>query len=194
MLQNENEVYNGILERYVPMMGLNPKENLEVVSVCCGKCHEASVLSEYFSSKVKGIDIDSEEIRYARLNYPMVEFIQGDASNLGEHFSEVDLCIFRHPNPFEDGFSSILKSAYEVMKPEGSFLITTYSQPDAIHMLYHMDGLGVENIAFDDNPDNDFSGRIGPVELGTDKKIIAARKKRLSKLERITRNLARLFI
>ena len=149
------KAFRRMLETYVPQTSYSVPQNPKILNLGCGICYEAFVLSSYFgnqpdgfSSKdvlVVGIDIDEKEIERAKDHYkspdfsekitkwvepPNYKFIHGDARRLRELVDdEFDVVVARHPNVAEiqDDWYKIFKESYEIMKPEGFLIATSFS-------------------------------------------------------------------
>lgn len=188
MLVEEN--YRGILEKYIPLLGINPKDELKVVSVACGRCLEAKDLSDYFVGEFNGIDIQENEIKSAKAQETNVNFLCGDARYLEDIFSEVDLCLFRHSVSFGKDWLDIYHSAHNILKPDGHFLVTSYSEQDDINSINMLDHVGVNILFHEKNLETPYVfARGSMLEFAADYYVIGARKKELSKFEKLSRRL-----
>src|SRR3989344_5263664 len=151
----QRKAFRRMLETYVPQTGYSTPEHPRILNLGCGKCYEAFVLSGYFGGKpdgydsedviLVGVDIDAKNIERAKQEYtkpdfseritkwveqPNYRFIHGDARRLREFVDdEFDVVVARHPNVAEipDIWYTIFRESNGLMRPEGLFLATSFS-------------------------------------------------------------------
>ena len=195
------KAFRQMLETHIPQVGHSAPQNSRILNVGCGVCYEGFVLSSYFGGKpdsydskdvlLVGIDIDAKEIERAKQQYtspdfservtrwieqPNYRFIQGDARKLKELVDgEFDIVVARHPNVAEipDTWYTIFRESNGIMKPEGLFIATSFS--DIEHGLLEEQ---VQNAGYKiklSSP-NAYTIPTPHKEVSIDRKVLLARK------------------
>ncbi len=117
---------NNLLEHLARYQMVEGDKGSLVLDIGCGAGHGSNILSKKFS-EVKGVDISSEAIEYARENWSQqnIEFIVGSALNIPFDKETFDIVtafeVFEH---IED-WRSFLLEVKRVLKKDGVLFIST---------------------------------------------------------------------
>lgn len=195
------KAFRKMLETYVPQVGYSAPEHPRIIDLGCEKCYEAHVLSGYFGGKpygfdsedvlVVGIDVDEKEIERARRDYskpdfseritkrveqPNYRFIHGDARQLRQLVDdEFDIVVARHPNVSQipDTWYTIFKESNGLMRPDGLFLATSFSDIEHEMLEEQVQKAGYK-IAL--STPNAYAIPTSHKEVSIDRKVLLARK------------------
>lgn len=142
-----------------------------VVSIACGDAREGAAIRRIFKDTnpesgeylYTGIDIDGEALDLARKSYALgrirddFRFLMRDLGvpgSVAELCGTADLVIARHNFFISDPsvWSSIFKTGFELLNPEGHFVITSFTPQEHLLALRCIAGLGHKAIVTIDNP------------------------------------------
>lgn len=193
--------FRKMLETYVPQLNYSIPQQPRILNLGCGRCYETLVLNEYFSGKSEGfdsentflvgIDINVKEIERAKQEYtradfsekvikfvekPNYRFVHGDARNLRELVDgEFDVVVTRHPNVAEipDTWHTIFRESNSLMKPQGLFLATSFSDIEHEVLEEQVQKAGYK-IAL--STQNVYAIPTSHKEVSIDRKVLFARK------------------
>ena len=141
------------------------KEDLQLLDLACGACHEAKTLASVFGSSGReagdnrkmqfvGLDVRAREIEEAGTRFtgdsnPEFAFINGDATNL-ESYRQLpgafDVIFMRHQNLWDGKrtWEEIYHKALEKLSPNGRLIITSYFDREHLEAIDAIENQGGE--------------------------------------------------
>jgi len=141
------------------------KEDLQLLDLACGACHEAKTLASVFGSSEReagdnrkmlfvGLDVRAREIAEAATRFTgdsnaEFAFINGDATKL-ERYRQLpcafDVIFMRHQNLWdgERTWEEIYHKALEKLSPNGRLIITSYFDREHLEAIDAIENQGGE--------------------------------------------------
>ena len=141
--QTPERIFEDHLERY--KFASKFVQHKKVADIACGSGYGANIYKKNNAKSICGLDISKEAIQYAQTNYPNIDFLVGNATNLPYSNNCFDVVTSFETIEHLEDYETFLNEINRVLAKKGLLIL---SSPNRI--------VTSPNKKIDENPDNKF--------------------------------------